>query len=86
MLYKHQANTTVALEVLKKFYVKEKKLYKLKVRWWNIGKCHEPWCMGIVENIEIPRDKWFGEWQLYDYTKQPKTTYMSVGLPIPQEV
>lgn len=64
MLLKHVNNTDVAIEVLKTFYVKEKQTYKLKVRWWNIGKCHEPWCMGITETIVIRKED-MPKWQVY---------------------
>jgi hypothetical protein len=57
VLYRHKENSTVAFEVLKSFYVKEKKLYKVKVKWWNIGRCHEPWCMEITQKLEIPVTK-----------------------------
>jgi len=63
-LYKHVNNTDVALEVIKSFYVKEKSLWKLKVRWYNI--VHRPTSLGIVEKIQIPRDKWRDEWKLLD--------------------
>lgn len=52
-LLKHANNTDVAIEVLKRFYVKETSVWKLKVRWWNIGTKHEPWCMNIEQRIEL---------------------------------
>lgn len=33
--YKHENNRSVMIEVQKSFYVKEKKLYKVKARWWK---------------------------------------------------
>lgn len=62
MLRKHPASSDIAMEVLKSYYVKEKDLYKVKVRWWNIGKCHEPWCIHEIEKLEIPAAK-FREWK-----------------------
>jgi hypothetical protein len=47
----------VAFEVHKAFYVKEKGLWKLKVGWWNIGRCHAPWPMGIPQRIEVRDDQ-----------------------------
>lgn len=72
LLYKHRNNTDVALEVLKSFYVKEKNLWKLKIRWWNIGKCHAPWCMQLTEQLEIPREDWRDNWEVYNHNKEDK--------------
>ena len=65
MLYKHKDNEDVAFEVLKKFYIKEKQQWKLKIRWWNIGKVHPPYCMGIQQKIILDRATWSNDWQLY---------------------
>lgn len=67
-LKKHIKNNDVAIEIIKKFYVKEKDLWKLRVCWWNIGVCHEPWCMNIKENIEIPGPE-MKNWKNYEYTE-----------------
>lgn len=56
-LFKHKNNTDVAFEVNKLFFVKEKRVYKLHVTWWNIGICHDPMEMNITQKIEIPFDK-----------------------------
>lgn len=69
ILYKHIRNTDVAFEILSKFYIKEKDTLSLKVRWWNVtGRQYNrsPQCMGIVERIEIPREKFRKEWHPYD--------------------
>ena len=55
MLLKHINNTTVAMEILKQFYVPEKELYKLKVRWYTISSKRPPICMNIVQRIEIKK-------------------------------
>lgn len=52
-LYRFNVNRDVAFEVHKAFYVKEKKLWKLRVGWWNIGNCHAPWPMGISQRLDI---------------------------------
>lgn len=65
VLYKHENNADVAVQIKRIFYVQEKRLYKLTVIWWNIGDSHEPWCMNVEEKIEIPLDKWQREWALY---------------------
>lgn len=54
-LLRHRTSTDVAIQVLRKHYIQEKQLYKLKVRWWNIGKCHRPWDMGIEQKIVLSR-------------------------------
>jgi hypothetical protein len=63
LLYRFNINRDVGFEVHKAFYVKEKKLWKLKVGWWNIGACHEPWPMGIPQNLVV------GEHQLEGISK-----------------
>ena len=63
-LRKHKNNTDVAFEVLTVFYVKEKRVYKLKVRWWNIGQSHPPWCMSITQKITLTPEQW-KEWEIY---------------------
>lgn len=55
-LYRHKSMRDVCFEVHKCFYVKEKKLYKLKIGWWNTGHCHDSWPMGIAQNIEIKEE------------------------------
>jgi hypothetical protein len=65
-LKKHIKNNDVAIEILKSFYVKEKDLWKLRIRWWNIGVCHEPWNMNIIENIQIPGPE-MKNWKRYEY-------------------
>ncbi len=68
MLLKHVNNTEVAIEILKSFYVKEKQIFKLKVRWHNIGKCHAPWSMEIVQTIKVKKED-MANWQPYEYSK-----------------
>jgi hypothetical protein len=63
-LYKHTRNTDVAFEIIKRIYIKEKDLYKMKVCWWNVGMCHEPWNMNVIQNISIPRSTFYSDWQL----------------------
>ena len=67
-LYKHVNNTEVAFEILKQYYVKKKQLYKLHVVWWNVGCCHEPWCMQIKQKLEIKKADW-QKWKLYEHKK-----------------
>lgn len=65
ILYKHINGTDIAFQVLKKFYVKEKKLWKLKVLWWNIGRSHEPFCINVEQNIKLPRG-YQKDWEPYE--------------------
>lgn len=67
LLRKHVNNQDIAIEVLKSFYVKEKDLWKLKVRWWNIGVCHPPWCMGITEKLSISNKELKTNWKAYEW-------------------
>lgn len=45
------------IEVLKSFYIPEKREYKIKVRWWkcsnDIKKCY---CMNLVQRIRVKQD------------------------------
>lgn len=72
-LRKHINNTDVAIEILTKFYVRERDTWKLKVRWWNVGSRHAPFSMGIDEKLEIPASE-MGNWKPYRYegTKMDK--------------
>jgi len=66
-LYKHKNNTDVAFELIKKFYVKQKDLYKMKVMWWRVNKANKVlYCMNIIQNIKIKRDSWRSEWEIID--------------------
>ncbi len=62
MLLYHPNTTDIAMEVIKSFYVKENKKWKIKVMWWNIGKCHQPWCMNIVERLVLT-DEQYRQWK-----------------------
>lgn len=52
--YRFKSNRDVAFEVVKAFYVKEKRLWNVKVNWWNIGSCHDPYPMLVTQRINIP--------------------------------
>lgn len=69
-MFKHVNNKDVVLKVLKCFYVKEKRLLKMKVEWWNIGERHRPWPMDITQSVRIPVDDWIAYWKPYEY-KEP---------------
>ncbi len=56
-LYRHDANRTVEFEILKRYYVPETKVWKLKVAWWVISSKRPPCPMLISQKIEIPLAK-----------------------------
>jgi hypothetical protein len=56
-LFKHPSNRDVAFEIERRFYVKEKGIWKLRVTWWNVGTCHAPWPMGLSQRIELTDQK-----------------------------
>lgn len=66
MLKKHPNNETVAIEILKLFFVPEKNIYKVKVRWWKIGTKNPPMCLNIIEKFEFTPEK-LKEWKHYEW-------------------
>ena len=58
-MYRHKIWTQVAFLVEKSrlVYGYTSVRYKMKIHWYNIGACHEPWSLNIRENIEIPYGK-----------------------------
>jgi hypothetical protein len=68
MLRKHQNNTDVAIEILKCFFVREKREFALKVRWWNIAcKRLPPYDMKIDQKIRISLE----DWKKWDFYRHP---------------
>ena len=55
-LWRHPEMQTVAFAVHKRFYVEEKKLWKLKVEWVNISPLRPPMYLGYTQHIDIPMD------------------------------
>jgi hypothetical protein len=84
MLRKHEQMESVAAEFLKVFQVPGQDRYKIRVRWWNIGKCHEPWNMNITQNFDLTGEQ-VRKFKPYHFT--PLTSDAAVGLPSgdPQE-
>lgn len=64
--YKHPKNTSICMEVLKSFYIKEKDTYSLRVAWWKWspkrGICYP---LNIEERINMSVMK-AREWELLD--------------------
>lgn len=68
-LWKHVRNTDVAVEVLKRFWIKEKAAWSFRVRWWNIGP-HEPYCMNIEQRLKIDGEIWRRDWRPWESDKK----------------
>ena len=66
ILYKHKNNTDVAVEIVKKFYIREKDMWSFKFAWWNIGESHAPWPMIIFQRFKIPAETWRKDWERYE--------------------
>mgnify|MGYP003352756139 CR=1 FL=1 len=64
-LWKHVDNKDVAFEILKSFYVKEKRMYKMQIEWWNLGP-HEAFSMGVIQKIQMPVDVLMTDWVQID--------------------
>lgn len=49
----------VAFEIVKHHHFPEsRKPHKIKVQWWNVGKCHPPYPMGLTQNIHLTDAQW----------------------------
>lgn len=56
--YKHKDNTTVAIEVLKSFYVKERSRWNVKVAWWKWSPTRGlEWPMEITQRFNITNEQ-----------------------------
>lgn len=66
-LWRHVNNKTVAMEVLGQLR-KVDRFYRLIVKWWNVGGCHDPYPMNVTQCVDIPDDK-LGEWLGMDKVK-----------------
>lgn len=64
-LYKHWNNTDVAMCVLKKYYIRQKHVYKLKVLWFNIVNPNNIYSTGVRENITIDATTFNKNWSFY---------------------
>ena len=62
--YRHPNNTTICMEVLKSFYIKEKDAYSMRIMWWKWSpKRGVVYTLGIAERVKWSRDK-CKEWEL----------------------
>lgn len=53
------------MEILDSIYTESDDSWLLHIRWWNIGRCHEPWCMGVMERKNLSNDK-YSEWKPFN--------------------
>lgn len=65
MLLKHPKSSDIAMEILDSIYTESDDSWLLHIRWWNIGRCHEPWCMGVMERKNLSNDK-YSEWKPFN--------------------
>lgn len=65
-LLKHVNNTDVAIEVVRLVSDDATETLSLTVLWWNIGKCHAPYPMGIKQTIFVPIADWH-KWEPYEW-------------------
>jgi hypothetical protein len=72
LLKKHELMNDVAAEFLKVFKVPRQDRFKVKIRWWNIGKCHEPWCMHIEQSMDLTGDQ-YRQFKPYRYVSQTES-------------
>ncbi len=54
MMYNHPAFIDVRLEVLKRYYIKEKDMWSLKIVWWN----KRGWPLCEPYRVRWPDAKW----------------------------
>lgn len=68
ILRKHPRSADIAMEILGRKYLEDSDSWSLEIRWWNIGRCHKPWCMGVIQELTLPHEK-YSEWQLMEFGK-----------------
>ncbi len=61
-LHRHRLNRDVAFQLLSRYYVAEKDMWSLKVAWWNIGACHDPYPMGITQRLTLANSAFGVDW------------------------
>lgn len=76
-LYRHANNNTVAFEILKRFYVPETGVWKLKVAWWVVSSRRVPAPMLITQKIEIPTSR-VAEWRPMDWNERGPAPQLQV--------
>lgn len=66
MLLRHKAMTDVAFEVTHMEYTPSSGKLSLDVIWWNIGTCHEPYCMWEADSFSV-KPEWLRD--VVEYSK-----------------
>ncbi len=64
LIYKHEDGTDIAFEILKKYKVRNKGIWKLRVGWWNIGRSHEPFRIYVESKLVLTEEQ-FRKWTPY---------------------
>jgi hypothetical protein len=65
-LYRHKNTTDIAFEILTSLYNHANDTIEFTVIWWNVGKCHTPTCMNIVEDLKLKKDVFESDWIRYE--------------------
>lgn len=55
VLWRHPEMSTVAMEILSHEETIDK-VY-LEVSWWNIGRCHKPYPIGVFQDLTLSHAK-----------------------------
>lgn len=63
-LLRNPLSNDIAMQVWQSHYNKKTDCYELKVSWWNIGRSHEPFEMGVTQDLNIAREK-YKQWVPY---------------------
>jgi len=66
LLLKHKLMRDVAFQVLDMYYKPRLGKVTIGVIWWNIGDCHEPYSMNVVDDISVPPE-WLNDLEEYNY-------------------
>lgn len=68
MLLKHRAMKDVAFEVTYMAYHPSTGKVQLDVIWWNIGQCHDPYCMWELDSFSV-KPEWLNDVEEYTSVK-----------------
>lgn len=58
ILYKHPEMKDIAFQVIKKFYIKEKDIYEVKVLYYlRLPESKKYECTNILDKLRLPKEK-----------------------------